>query len=167
MTNNSRQIEIVNVDYNSVNHAKDLVDVLDSYANDPMGGSTPLPEKIKSELVQQLSKIPHAFSILSYVDQQPAGLINCFEMFSTFKGKPLINIHDIAVVSNFRGIGLSQLMLKKVEEIAIEKGCCKLTLEVLEGNIVAKNSYKKFGFDGYELDPEVGKALFWQKTLAD
>jgi hypothetical protein len=39
------------------------------------------------------------------------------------------------------------------------------SLEVFEGNETAKNSYQKFGFDGYELDPKVGKALFWQKAL--
>lgn len=67
--------------------------------------------------------------------------------------------------NQFRGLGVSQLMLAKVEEQAKKRGCCKITLEVLEGNEIARNSYMKFGFDGYELDPEMGKALFWQKTL--
>ena len=56
-------------------------------------------------------------------------------------------------------------MLDEVERIAKEKGCCKLTLEVLEGNIVAKKAYEKFGFSSYELDPATGKALFWEKVL--
>jgi len=57
------------------------------------------------------------------------------------------------------------MMLHEVEKIAKERGCCKLTLEVLEGNCSAKKSYEKFGFSGYELDSEVGKALFWQKVF--
>ena len=89
-----------------------------------MGGSQPLAESVKS-------KLPHAFGIISYVNNQPAGLVNCFEAFSTFKCKPLINIHDVVVVNEFRGLGLSQRMLSKVEEIAKSKGCCKITLEVL------------------------------------
>ncbi len=56
-------------------------------------------------------------------------------------------------------------MLEKVEEIAISKGCCKLTLEVLEGNQIARSSYNKFGFTDYKLDPKMGQALFWQKIL--
>jgi ribosomal protein S18 acetylase RimI-like enzyme len=60
---------------------------------------------------------------------------------------------------------LSQLMLSKVEEIAKAKGCCKITLEVLEGNEIAKNAYRKFGFSSYELDPAMGRALFWQKNI--
>ena len=77
----------------------------------------------------------------------------------------MINIHDVAVISEFRGLGISQRMLLEVEKIAREKGCCKITLEVLEGNEVARAAYLKYGFDGYELDPVLGKALFWQKTL--
>jgi len=57
-------------------------------------------------------------------------------------------------------------MIQQVEAIAIEHGCCKLTLEVLEGNVVAKAAYKKLGFGGYELDPKMGQAVFWQKTLS-
>ena len=56
-------------------------------------------------------------------------------------------------------------MLQKVEAIAIDKGCCKITLEVLSNNNPAKSSYKKYGFSDYQLDPEAGTALFWQKKL--
>ena len=130
-----------------------------------MGGGTPLSAGVKDNLVKALSNIPHAFSLICYVDSKPAGLINCFEAFSTFQCKPLINIHDVMVLTDFRGLGISQLMMGKVEEIAKSKGCCKLTLEVLEGNEVAQSSYKKFGFSGYELNPVTGKALFWEKPV--
>jgi ribosomal protein S18 acetylase RimI-like enzyme len=56
-------------------------------------------------------------------------------------------------------------MMEKVESVAKERGACKVTLEVLEGNKVAQNSYAKFGFSGYELDPEMGKAIFWEKVI--
>ena len=51
------------------------------------------------------------------------------------------------------------------EAIALSLGCCKLTLEVLEGNTVAHAAYKACGFAGYELAPNIGKAMFWQKKL--
>ncbi|RMM86761.1 Acetyltransferase, GNAT family [Pseudomonas savastanoi pv. glycinea] len=62
-------------------------------------------------------------------------------------------------------MGISQKMLLKVEEIARQRGCCKLTLEVLEGNEVAQGAYRKLGFDNYQLSPEMGRAMFWQKAL--
>ncbi|AIE76231.1 Histone acetyltransferase HPA2-related acetyltransferase (plasmid) [Synechocystis sp. PCC 6714] len=58
-------------------------------------------------------------------------------------------------------------MLQKAENIAVNLGCCKLTLEVLEGNYAAQSAYKAFGFSGYELNPKMGKALFWEKKLAE
>lgn len=158
-------IQVIVADYLNEQQAIDIGDLLDAYSQDQMGGSQPLSGSVKANLANELSKLPHAFSIICYVNNKPAGLINCFEAFSTFKCKPLINIHDVVVVNEFRGLGLSQKMLAKVEEIAKSKGCCKITLEVLEGNNVAKSSYIKFGFAGYELDPVMGKALFWQKNI--
>lgn len=159
-------IEVLRADYLDERHARDLVHLLNAYALDPMGGGIALSPPVQQNLAGELARLPHAFSFICYVDSQPAGLINCFEAFSTFSCKPLINIHDIAVLGDFRGLGLSQLMLTEVEKIAREKGCCKITLEVLEGNVVAKNAYEKFGFDGYELDPSLGKAMFWEKPLS-
>lgn len=159
------KIEVLMADYLNATHAADIGYLLNNYARDPMGGGTPLADYVKDNLASELSKVPHAFSVICYVDNHPAGLINCFEVFSTFKCKPVINVHDIVVVDKFRGLGISQLMLAKVEEQAKERGCCKITLEVLEGNVVAQKSYLKFGFSGYELDPKMGKALFWEKAV--
>lgn len=112
-----------------------------------------------------MSKLPNVFSVLCFIDGEPAGLINCVEGFSTFACMPLVNIHDVIVAKKFRRLGLTDKMLAKVEQMAQERGACKLTLEVLEGNNVAQNAYIKAGFDSYELDPAMGKAMFWQKTL--
>lgn len=158
-------INVIIADYGNEQHAKDVADLLDIYAQDPMGGNAPLNPEVKRNLAATLAKVPHAFSVLCYVDGKPAGLANCFEGFSTFKCKPLINIHDLAVHKDYRRLGLGQKLLQKVEDVAVEKGCCKVTLEVLDGNDVAKNAYIKFGFSGYELDPASGSALFWEKVL--
>lgn len=158
-------INIVAVDYTNVTQGKDLVELLGNYALDPMGGGEALESQVKQSLVAELAKLPHAFSFMAYVNDKPAGLINCFFGFSTFACKPLVNIHDVVVSSEFRGLGLSQKMLEKVEQYAKSKGSCKLTLEVLQGNEIAKASYRKFGFASYELDPEIGKAIFWQKKI--
>lgn len=159
------KIKVSIADYSNKQHGQDIVYLLDSYAKDPMGGGKPLPEYVKGNLANCLSKVPHAFSFICYVDGIPAGLINCFEAFSTFTCKPLINIHDIIVLKRFRGRGISQLLLDEVEVVAKAKGCGKITLEVLEGNDIARQAYNKFGFLGYELDPKMGNALFWQKVL--
>ena len=159
------KIEVLTLNYQDPQHAQDMLFLLEMYALDPMGGNTALSQMVKDNLAAELAKLPHAFSVICYVDNKPAGLVNCFEALSTFTCKPLINIHDVVVSDAFRGLGLSQKMLQHVENIAIQKGCCKVTLEVLDGNHIAKNAYIKFGFTGYELDPKIGKALFWEKPL--
>lgn len=158
-------VHIITANYTDPRDAGDIASLLDMYASDPMGGGRSLPESVRERVVSELAKIPHAFTVLCRADGYAIGLVNCFEGFSTFQCKPLVNIHDIVVHPDFRGQGLCQKMMARVEEIARDKGCCKLTLEVLEGNFVAQASYKKFGFAGYELDPSVGKALFWEKGL--
>jgi len=161
------EIKIIKVDYLDSRHGPDVGYLLNGYSQDPMGASKALPEHVKNNLAGELAKLPHAFSVISYVDNEPAGLINCFVGFSTFKCKPLVNIHDIYVDGEYRGLKLSHKMLDKVVEIAKSKGCCKLTLEVLEGNRVARSSYQKFGFSGYGLDPELGSASFWEMNLSE
>ncbi|MHC3994431.1 GNAT family N-acetyltransferase [Thiomicrolovo sp. ZZH C-3] len=158
-------IETVKADYSSDKHRADIPMLLDAYARDPMGGGKPLGITVKANLVTELAKRPYAFSVIAYADGEPVGLANCFEAFSTFACKPLVNIHDIAVLPEYRGLGISQKLLEKVEEIATAKGCCKITLEVLGNNAVAQNAYRKFGFAAYELDPEAGSAQFWEKRL--
>lgn len=156
---------IIIADYFHANDAEAVVSLMNHYALDKMGGSEALPDTVQKTLVAELLKVPGAFTVLAMVDGKPVGLVNCLMGFSTFKAKPLINIHDVIVLAECRGLKLSQLMLNKVEEVARERGCCKLTLEVLQANDIAQNAYMKFGFANYVLDPEMGGAMFWQKTL--
>jgi ribosomal protein S18 acetylase RimI-like enzyme len=158
-------LEIVLADYSNEQHSNDIISLLNDYALDPMGGGKALSSYVKENLVNELAKQHGAITVLAYIDNKPAGLINCFQGFSTFKCKPLLNIHDVVVLNQYREQGVCQKMLNKVEALAKDKACCKLTLEVLEGNEAAKKAYIKYGFEAYELDPANGKALFWQKTL--
>lgn len=158
-------VEIVQVDYNNSQHAHHMIELLDCYATDPMGGGVALSDFTAQNLVPELAKRKDAFSLIAYVDGQPAGLTNCFEGFSTFACKPLINIHDVVVASEYRRLGISRKMFDQVEDIAKQRGCCKLTLEVLEGNSIAQSAYEKYGFKQYQLDDDNGAAMFWEKKL--
>ncbi|HEX8471091.1 MAG TPA: GNAT family N-acetyltransferase [Brevundimonas sp.] len=105
-------------------------------------------------------------SVLAFADGAAAGLVNAFEGFSTFKCAPVLNVHDVAVLPQYRGLGLARRMLHLVEVLAIERNCCKLTLEVLEGNQPAKALYRSIGFTDYSADVATGQALFWEKSLS-
>lgn len=152
-------------DYADPTHAAAIRGLMDAYATDIVGGGAALPDDVLAGLVDALAARPTAFSVLAFVDGAPAGLANCFEGFSTFTCRPLVNIHDLVVERSFRGRGLSQQMLRAIEGEARRRGACKLTLEVLSGNAVAQSAYRRFGFAGYALDPAMGEAVFWQKGL--
>lgn len=158
-------LEILQADYSNSRHCQDLIELLDEYARDPMGGGQPLSAFAKANLAAALAKRPDALSLLAYLDGRAVGLINSFEGFSTFACKPLLNIHDVMVLKDYRGQGISRRMLERLEVIARARGCCKLTLEVLAGNQVARQAYERYGFKGYELDPAMGQALFLEKPL--
>jgi GNAT superfamily N-acetyltransferase len=142
-----------------------LVDLLDHYARDPMGGGEGLAAEVRANLVPRLRTTPGYVGGLAFVGGKPAGLINCFLGFSTFAARPLLNVHDLIVRDGHRGAGVGQALLAFAEAEARRLGCCKLTLEVLTGNAVAMKSYERAGFRPYALDPAAGTATFLQKKI--
>ena len=161
----SADLQIVQADYANPDHAAALVSLLDAYARDPAGGGEGLGEFAKSNLVAALAARPQAFSVLALDGGTPIGLVNCIEGFSTFACQPLVNVHDVAVLSAYRGQRVAEHMLALAEDIARQRGACKLTLEVLQGNAGAIRLYKRIGFAAYALDPAMGSAQFFQKWL--
>lgn len=153
-------------DYRDPTDAAAVVDLLDAYASDPAGGGEPLSAHARERLVPALLARPWAFSVLAFDADLPVGLVNCLEGFSTFKGQPLVNVHDVAVLASHRGRGIAERMLHAVEQEARRRGACKLTLEVLSGNRPAIRLYERIGFAGYQLDPAMGTARFLQKWIA-
>ena len=156
---------VCRADYANPVHGAALVALLDAYAQDLMGGAHALSDFAKDHLVAALAARPQAYSVLAFDGDTPVGLVNCIEGFSTFACKPLVNVHDVAVVASHRGLRVAEKMLALAETIACERGACKLTLEVLQGNVGADRLYRRIGFSNYELDPAMGQAQFMQKWL--
>lgn len=152
-------------DYGHPSDAAAVVALLDAYASDPAGGGEPLSDFVKVNLARELAARPQAYSVLAFDGEQPVGLVNCIEGFSSFKCKPLVNVHDVAVLASHRGRGIAEAMLAEAERIAVERGAVKMTLEVLSGNVPAVKLYRRIGYEGYQLDPAMGTAQFMQKWL--
>jgi len=159
-------LSVVLADYTDPVHMAALLALLDGYARDPMGGGEPLSEFTLQNLAAALAARPAMFSVLAFDGAQPVGLVNCVEGFSTFACRTLVNVHDVVVTASHRGQGIAEKMLNRVEEIAVARGACKLTLEVLSGNLSAQKLYRRVGFDNYQLDPGAGHAQFMQKWLS-
>ena len=158
-------LEILVNPYERKEHAEAIFSVLDSYAQDPMGGSERLGEFTRMNLVTELQGRDWIVTFLALLEGQPVGLLIAMEGFSTFVSRPLMNIHDVAVVPGYRGMGIGKALFAAAEQEARRRNCCKLTLEVLSGNERAISIYKGLGFKPYALDPENGTAEFWEKKL--
>lgn len=159
------RVTILRADYADPAHAEAVVAMLDAYARDPAGGGDGLSAFAKAHLVPALAKRPQAYSVLAFDREQPVGLVNCIEGFSTFACRPLVNVHDVVVRASHRGQGVAERMLAHAETIARERDAVKLTLEVLSGNGPAIRLYERIGFASYQLDPAMGTARFLQKWL--
>jgi ribosomal protein S18 acetylase RimI-like enzyme len=157
--------EIVIADLSQPTDATALVRLLNIYALDPMGGGEALSSYVRENLATTLAARSDVTVILAKTNGESVGMLVCIEGFSTFSCRPLLNIHDAIVIPEYRGRGISKLMFVKAEEIAQSRGCCKLTLEVLSGNKPARSAYTSFGFESFQLDPQMGEALFLQKKL--
>ncbi len=158
-------LSIKAVDFQQRVHRDALIMLLDAYAQDPMGGGEPLAAEVKARLCDDMAARPTVASFIAWLDGTPVGLVNCVEGFSTFKSRPLMNIHDLVVLPGHRGAGIGQALMQAAQTHAQARGCCKLTLEVLTGNQRAWRSYEQFGFEPYTLDPAAGQASFMQKWI--
>ncbi|RYG96728.1 GNAT family N-acetyltransferase [archaeon] len=159
------QVTCSKADLNNPVDAAATVTLLNTYATDLFGGLEPLSDYARENLASELVKRPTAHVFIARVDDQLAGLAICFEGFNTFACQPLLNMHNFAVVPQFRRKGVGGELMMFVESFARSIGCCKLTLEVLQGNLPAQKLYTSCGFGGYESDDINGHALFWQKNL--
>ena len=92
--------------------------MLDAYASDPAGGGEGLSAFAKAHLIEAIQARPTVYSVLAFDGDKPVGIVNAIEGFSTFACKPLVNIHDVAVIADYRGRGIAGLMLVYAETIA-------------------------------------------------
>ncbi|XP_007950450.1 thialysine N-epsilon-acetyltransferase [Orycteropus afer afer] len=64
--------------------------------------------------------------------------------YSTWKGRN-VYLEDIYVMPEYRGQGIGSKIIKKVAEVALDKGCSQLRLAVLDWNKKAMDLYKALG----------------------
>jgi len=146
--------------------AEGFLEVLESYARSETGGGAPLDPEVKRRLVPALLEQPGALVLLALRGGRVVGIASCFFGFSTFAARPLLNVHDLAVLPEQRGQGIGQALLDEVERRALARGCCKVTLEVLETNEGARRLYHRQGFRDFELGGVARRTLFLVKPIA-
>jgi ribosomal protein S18 acetylase RimI-like enzyme len=158
-------INIVQADLGRPEHQDAILAMTDAYSRDHFGDGKPLGREARERLIPGLRSHPTTLVMLAFDGDRPVGAATCFVGFSTFAARPLVNIHDLVVLPDYRGKGLGRRLMEAVERKARDLGCCKITLEVLDGNARALGAYKAFGFKRYALQEGAGEAIFLTKPL--
>jgi ribosomal protein S18 acetylase RimI-like enzyme len=123
-----------------------FVDLLDAYARDPMGAATPLDPAVRERLVRDLPVRPGLHGLLAEHHGEAVGFATCLLGYSTFRARPLLNVHDIAVLPGWRGRGVGSRLLEAAADLGRRLDCCRLTLEVRPDNPTAQRLYVRSGF---------------------
>jgi len=134
------------VDFGNARDSERYITLLDAYASDPMGAGRPLPGAVRERLVTDLAGRPDAYCLLAEQGERAVGFATCFLGYSTFLARPLLNIHDIAVLPRWRGKTVARHLLVAISELGRQLECCRVTLEVREDNLRARKVYENAGF---------------------
>jgi GNAT superfamily N-acetyltransferase len=89
--------------------------------------------------------IPRFECLLVEIDGAAVGFALFFHTYSTFEGRPGIYLEDLYLAEAARGGGIGRLLLARLARIAVERGCRRLDLSVLDWN-PARGFYQRLGF---------------------
>jgi ribosomal protein S18 acetylase RimI-like enzyme len=154
--------EIIECSLNNDVHAQALVRLLNAYIKDDMGGGPMIRGHRKNKLIRDLSQHPAKMILFARVGSVYAGLLIGFLGYSTFRVCPLLNIHDLVVLSQYRRMGIARKLMLAAESRARRAGCGKFSLEVRRDNAPARELYISLGYG--ECKPAMS---FWVKAGVD
>jgi len=110
-------------------------------------------EKLEHEVVTTEEKLtthlfgerPYAETLIADDDGEPVGFALFFHTFSTFLGQPGLYLEDLFVVPERRGGGIGRVLLERLAQVAIDRGCGRLEWAVLDWNQDAIRFYERLG----------------------
>jgi ribosomal protein S18 acetylase RimI-like enzyme len=83
--------------------------------------------------------------------ERALGFVQLFPSFSSLKARPLWVLNDLFVAAEGRRRGVGRALMDRARRHAEETGACRLTLETMKDNAVAKSLYLSLG---YVRDPD-------------
>ena len=155
-------IRIDDLNFEDKEQMLQVLEILSIYAQEDGGGNKDIADETKSALPELLKAFENKEILVAFENERPVGVAVCFGGFSTFRAMPTLNIHDLAVLPDQRGKGVGSALLEAVAARAKERGCCKVTLEVIASNEGAQRLYRRHEFDS----PTTGApTLFMERQL--
>lgn len=88
---------------------------------------------------------PAAEALIAEVGGTAVGLALFFHNFSTWTGWRGLYLEDLYVTPAARGTGVGKALLKRLAQIAVERGCGRFEWAVLDWNTPAQEFYAAMG----------------------
>ncbi len=118
----------------------DFIRALAEYEN--MSDQVVATEALLREWIFEMGKV-----VVLFVCEgaEAVGFALFFHSFSTFLGRAGIYLEDLFVLPAFRGKGYGKALLRKLAQIALERGCGRLEWACLDWNRPSIDFYLSFG----------------------
>ncbi len=104
-------------------------------------------EELLKEWIFEKNKAEVIFAL---EDNREVGFALFFHNFSTFLGRAGIYLEDLYVKPEYRGKGYGKALLKKLAQIAVERGCGRLEWWCLDWNKPSIDFYLSLGAEPME-----------------
>lgn len=98
-------------------------------------------EFLRERLMQVDSEI-----FLAWEEGQAAGFVQLYPVFSSTRMKRLWLLNDLYIAPDFRGKGLSLLLIDRAKKLALETNACGVLLETEKSNDIGNQLYPRAGF---------------------
>jgi GNAT superfamily N-acetyltransferase len=83
--------------------------------------------------------------LIAEADGAPVGFALFFRNYSTWRGRPGLFLEDIFVPEAFRGRGVGRALMRRLAQVASERGWGRMEWSVLNWNTLAQDFYRKAG----------------------
>ena len=100
------------------------------------------PEKLRPHL---FGERPVAEAWVADVGGEVVAFALFFTNFSTFLAQPGLYLEDLFVKPEHRGAGIGEALLKRLAQLAVERGCGRFEWSVLDWNENAIRFYERMG----------------------
>jgi len=97
-------------------------------------------------LRERISKNDSEIYVCELANEQLAGFTQLYPLFSSTKMKRLWLMNDLYVNAEFRGQGLSILLIERAKQLVIESNACGMYLETGITNEIGNKLYPRIGF---------------------
>lgn len=75
----------------------------------------------------------------------PVGFALFYRNYSTWTGRPGLYLEDLFVLEEYRGRGIAGALMRRLREIAVERGWSRMDWAVLNWNTAAQSFYREQG----------------------